>query len=257
MILFSLVTIPAAIVVLAGADDSARPRAGENTGRVEGRITYRGKIPRHEVSDMAGNNAELFTVHAGHRGLRDVVVFLDPRGEKAEARQKSDGAATSERALPSGDRELPEIVIDQKDYVFVPHLIAVRAGQPVRFTSTDVANHNVRTIAFEQKNQFNKFTGGGDAYTHRFVTERKNRPVRIGCDLHRWMGAWIFVFDHPRFAVTGEEGKYRIGDIPPGRYVLSIRQPDGGLKADREIEVAAGKAVTIDVEFTEKDLRLE
>jgi hypothetical protein len=141
--------------------------------------------------------------------------------------------------------------------VFVPHLVAVRVGQPVKFTSSDVANHNVRAISLEQKNQFNRFTGGGDSYTHRFTAERRNRPVRIGCDLHRWMGAWVFVFEHSRFAVTGEDGSYRVGDLPPGKYTLSFRQPDGGLRADRDIEIAAGKKTTVDFEFTEKDLRLE
>lgn len=240
-------------ITIAAAVDMPALYAEDNVGAVSGRVTYRGKVPRHEVSDLTGNNAELFAVQAEHGGLREVVVFLEPRDEETAGRVQRNTASAGKPA----ERERPEVVIDQKDYVFVPHLVAVRAGQTVRFSSSDVANHNVRAISLEPKNQFNRFTGGGESYSHRFVLEKKNRPVRIGCDLHRWMGAWVFVFDHDRFAVTGAEGKYTINRLLPGKYVLSIRQPDGGLKLDRDVEIAAGSPLTIDVEFTDKDLRLE
>ena len=61
------------------------------------------------------------------------------------------------------------------------------AGQPVKFTNSDPANHNVRTAVTERTNQFNVFTGADGSYTHRFTPQPE--PIRVGCDIHPWMRA--------------------------------------------------------------------
>src|SRR5690606_2719208 len=46
-------------------------------------------------------------------------------------------------------------------------------------------------------------------------------PVRLVCDVgHTWEHAWVHVFEHPYFAVSDAEGRFRISDVPPGRYQL-------------------------------------
>ncbi|MFN0054739.1 MAG: carboxypeptidase regulatory-like domain-containing protein [Planctomycetales bacterium] len=223
-----------------------------------GTVTYRGTVPRHPTADSAGIRHELLNVHPRTQGLGEAIVFLNPAQKEPapESIRKEASPEPSAKGVAAADESKREIVIDQKDYRFVPRVVAVRAGQGVKFTNSDAANHNVRSFAIERANQFNRFTGSGNAYTHRFQLEKKDRPVRIGCDLHPWMGAHIYVFDHPRFAVTDAEGKYRLPQVPPGKYHLTIRQPDGGLRRDQEIEVTDGMQ-TIDIEFDEKDLRLE
>jgi hypothetical protein len=55
--------------------------------------------------------------------------------------------------------------------------------------------------------------------------------------------------------VTDRKGKFQIDQIPPGRYTLHVRQPDGGLRTEREIEVQSKAAEPLEIEFTEADLK--
>ena len=138
---------------------------------------------------------------------------------------------------------------------FAQSAASVRDGQRVRFKNSDGGNHNVRTATLDPHNEFNVFTGAGTSYEHAFRADPKQRPVRIGCDLHAWMRAWVYVFDHPYFAVTDEKGRFEIKDVPPGRYQLRIRQPDGGLSREQELVVRQGESREIDVRFEQHDLK--
>jgi len=68
------------------------------------------------------------------------------------------------------------------------------------------------------------------------------------------MGAWIYVFDHPWFALTNDQGKFSIDNVPAGQHRLHVRQPDARLERDLELEILPGKSVAVDLEFTHKDL---
>jgi plastocyanin len=205
-------------------------------GTIEGRITYQGEVPKYPFADELNHRAELFTVHRQNRGLQFAVVYL--RG-KLPVREPP---------------KLAPVVVDQKDHTFLPPVVAVRDGQGVRFTNSDYANHNVRSWALEPDNTINIYTGTGGAYEHRFQANRAYRPIRLGCDIHGWMRGWIYVFDHPWFAVTDSSGRFTISDAPDGTYDLEIRQPDGGLKSARSIEVKPGARVQVNVEFKATDL---
>jgi plastocyanin len=157
----------------------------------------------------------------------------------------------------AADADRAPVVIDQKDFTFVPRVVGVRSLAPVRFTNSDPANHNVRSAALERENQFNVFTSAGNDYLHRFVSNRAGRPVRLGCDIHGWMQAWIYVFDHPWYQVTDHGGKFALPVLPTGTYQLEVRQPDVGLRTTREVEVKAGETTRVVIEFTQKDLSSE
>ena len=75
-----------------------------------------------------------------------------------------------------------------------------------------------------------------------------DRPgiVRVFCDIHSHMSAFILVFSHRFFAVTDDEGRYRIEDVPPGTYTVVVwneRLP----QASKPVTIpAAGGTVTLD-----------
>lgn len=208
---------------------------------VPGTITFRGDVPLSRAADDQGLRDPLLSVDKATRGLADAVIWLEP----LDGQQPKD-APQSEM-----------IVIDQKEMRFRPRLTAIRSGQLVRFTNNDPANHNVRAASFEPRNAFNVFTGTGGHYDHRFHAESKVRPVLIGCDIHAWMRAWVFVFNHPWYAVTDAQGRYRIEHVPPGRYSWHVRQPDGGLLVKREIALGEDQNQQFDHAFTTADLRAD
>lgn len=145
--------------------------------------------------------------------------------------------------------EPAEFVMDQKDYRFVPETIAIRAGDQVRFTNGDPAAHNVFTG--DGSDPFN-VTMGLDG-SHRQTFRRAGglrRPVRIGCTFHSTMQAWIFVFDHPFYAVTGEDGGFKFEGVPAGEYTLDVVHPAGRLVWSTPLKLADGDALVREVRIS-------
>lgn len=214
--------------------------SSSKVGVVAGRVTYKGEVPRAKVADNQGHRHPLLHVARRSGGVKYVVAFL-----------KSRGVSEVPTLKPS---ERPPLTINQVDHAFQPHLVAIRDGQKIRFTNSDAANHNVRSIAFERENEFNVFTGAGDDYVHQFVAGKEGRPIAIECNLHPWMKAWVYVFRDTRFAVTDKNGRYRIANIPIGEYDLQFLQPDVNLRRTAKITVVANKECLFDLEVTSKDL---
>ncbi|MBI2925866.1 MAG: hypothetical protein HYY24_09205 [Verrucomicrobia bacterium] len=222
------------------------PAKTEALGSIEGLVTYRGENLKSRYADEEGHYRDLLEVDPKSRGVRYVVVFLG--GDEA-------GLKRTDPPTNNVPAASPPVLIDQKDYIFVPHLIAVRAGQAVRFTNSDAANHNVRTSAAHAKNFFNVFTGNGHAYEHRFVAEAPGRSIPLGCDIHPWMRGWVYVFDHAFFAVTDEQGRFAIPNVPAGRHKLVLQQPDVEWREERSIEVTTNAATQAKVEMEREKFR--
>jgi plastocyanin len=208
------------------------------TGTLEGRVTYSGPAPPPvTVAESGGEQKVLHLDRQG--GLRFAVIAL-PDSRPAAGK-------------PSG-----ESVVDQRGFVFVPQVLAVRAGQLVRFTNSDSANHNVRSRDSNPANAFNLATADSRSVeTHRFAATTLDRPVVLSCDIHPWMAAWVYAFDHDAFAVTGPDGAYRIDGLPAGRHRVSVRQPSGRLARELSAEVLAGRATRLDVQFSSGDVGMQ
>ena len=220
----------------------AEDNAPDRLGSVTGAVCFDGDVPLQSFADNSGKQRELFTVHHKSRGLQDAIVYLVG---------KFPSLSQSGETQP-----LEPVFINQQDETFTPHVVALRDGQAIKFKNSDGGNHNVRSATLDPRNEFNVFTGAGTSYQHTLYADPKQRPIRIGCDLHRWMSDWIYVFDHPYFAVTDEQGKFEIQNIPAGTYKLVVRQPDGGLLHEQEVTVAVDKPADISVRFVEDDLKL-
>ena len=215
---------------------TVRPVAQDGGGVIEGRITFEGRPPPHTAVIESGSSQPVLYVDSSG-GLQHVAVFLP------DARSGSDSMK-------------PPATMNQRQFIFEPQVLTVQAGQPVRFTNDDPANHNVRSADPNRANAFNLFTGTGamEPPMHRFVATPPNRPVQLSCDIHSSMVAWIYVFDHAPFATTDERGHFRINRVPPGRHWLSVRQPAGKLERDLSVEVKPGEMARIDVRFTAADV---
>ena len=248
------------LVAAAWSTSEAQSDSGPSTGGVTGTVTYHGKVPKAPFPDDLGIERPLLSVDAKGESLQYAVVYLEPADESTKT-VVNDVAPGDKPTSPNREGSetaaaAPKVLVDQRDMTFVPHLIAVREGQTVRFANSDAANHNVRSAALDRRNQFNVITPLEGSYERAFFADPKQRPIRLGCEIHAWMRAWIYVFDHPYFAVTDAKGRYAIASAPPGNYVVKLRQPDVGLHAERAITVAADQPTSVDFRFTEEDLDL-
>ena len=167
----------------------------------------------------------------GATDRRRSVVYLDPAPR----------AAFDAREEPRGR-------MDQRDEAFVPHVLAIVAGTVVDFPNNDETYHNVFSLSREKTFDLGRYAAG------RSKAVRFDRPgiIRVFCDIHAHMSAFILVFSHRYFAVTDDQGRYRLENVPPGRYNVvawhestprETRQvvvPDGGGDVELNFELGRG-----------------
>jgi plastocyanin len=154
----------------------------------------------------------------GASGQRPAVRELGapPVRRTVDRRQTVVYLETAPRA--AFEREEVRAQMDQRDETFLPRVVAVPVGGVVDFPNNDAVYHNVFSLSRAKSFDLGRY-GAGRSKSVRF-----DRPgiVRVFCDIHSHMSAFILVFSHRFFAVTDEEGRYRIPDIPPGTYVVRV-----------------------------------
>jgi plastocyanin len=166
--------------------------------------------------------------------------------------------ALTSTALRRGSYPMPTdvAVVDQRDHRFIPETSAIRAGQSIKFTNNDAANHNVNSR--DPLHPFNISIPSGGELTETFDRAGGiRRPLRLGCVFHDNMQAWIFVFDHPFFQVTSSDGRYNLSGAPPGEYRLEMVHPAGRLRWSRPITIKADESLTLDIDVSPDDLTKE
>jgi plastocyanin len=217
--------------------DSEAVSAQSESGVIEGRVTFSGTPPSPTMLTQDGDVQPVLYLD-GSGGLRYAVVYLPD-------------APRSTAPLP------PPVTLNQRRFIFEPQVLAVRAGQTVGFTNDDPANHNVRAQDANPANTFNINTAVGalGRPEHRFAPTPPGRALELSCDIHPWMAAWVYVFESDQFAVTSENGSFRIQNVAPGRHAIAVRQPAGPLARDLGVDVRAGETTRLDVRFTSSDIR--
>jgi plastocyanin len=111
-------------------------------------------------------------------------------------------------------RDEPHARLDQRNETFVPHVLAIVAGTTVDFPNNDETYHNVFSLSATKPFDLGRYAAG------RSKSVKFDRPgiVRVFCDIHSHMSAFVLVFAHRHFAVTDDEGRYRLDNVPPGQY---------------------------------------
>jgi plastocyanin len=108
-------------------------------------------------------------------------------------------------------------VVEQKGCVYLPHVLAVRANQPLHIANDDPTSHNIHPMPANNR-EWNKAEPPGTSVDEVFAREEIAIPVK--CNVHPWMRGYIAVFKHPYFAVTGRDGSFDLGSLPPGTYTI-------------------------------------
>jgi hypothetical protein len=135
--------------------------------------------------------------------------------------------------------------------MFSPRVQGASVGQQIKISSEDPVLHNTHP-----QNSVTNATIYNIALPFKGFSVTKPLPatpqlIKVKCDAHEWMHAWIWVFDHPYFATTGDDGSFTIKDVPPGTYTLAAWQEAAGEKS-MPVTVAAGKTVTADIQLAPK-----
>jgi plastocyanin len=136
--------------------------------------------------------------------------------------------------------------IDQKNCRYHPHVFGMRVGQPLEILNSDPTLHNIHALP-KGNSEFN--TGQpvqGMKTTHTF--DKPEIMVPFKCDVHGWMNAYVGVLNHPYYAVTGDDGKFELKDLPAGTYTIEAWHEKMGAQ-EQKVVLAEKEAKEITFTF--------
>ncbi len=126
------------------------------------------------------------------------------------------------------------VAVVQKDQEFIPYVTPIVVGTRVVFPNKDNVQHHVYSVSPAKKFEIPLYKG---ETTAPIVFDRAGAVV-LGCNIHDWMVAYIFVLETPYFAKTGADGTAEITGLPPGRYHLDVWHPRLAGNVARELSIA-------------------
>lgn len=137
--------------------------------------------------------------------------------------------------------------INQKGCMYSPRVQGMIAGQKLNIVnSDDGVTHNIRCFAKNNKT-FNIGQQGVGTRSKDFP--KAENAIKFKCDVHPWMFAYIFVMDHPYYAVTGKDGKFEIKGLPAGEYTVAAWHEKYG---EQEMKIKVGGEGAAKADFTFK-----
>ncbi|MCH7760631.1 hypothetical protein IIA15_04410 [candidate division TA06 bacterium] len=208
-------------------------------GTIVGKVTFVGEpVPPQAIAidkdvEICGKEkkfSEDLVVSKTNKGLKNVVVtLLNP--PESPFTEGGDGG-----------------ILDQRGCWFYPHIQVIPTGSTLEILNSDGILHNIHTFSMENP-PFNKAQPG----FKKKMTESFEFPeiIRVKCDAHPWMGAWLVIAEHPYYALTDESGSFRIENAPEGKHTLHFWHEKLGKKL-RDVKVTAGEDSKVEIQYQEK-----
>jgi plastocyanin len=222
----------------SGSPKTAKPRAAGpsaagGVGIIRGTVSLKGEPPvMREIANQP--------CHAGAMPLREETVVADDQGRLANV-----VVFLREAPAATNSATLPTVELDQVNCQYVPHVLAMQAGQVLKIKTSDPAVHNVHTMS--SANPAQNFGMQGNAGP---VDLKLDRPEEfaVRCDVHPWMNARVHVFEHSQFTVTAEDGSFTLNAVPAGQYTLVFRHELFG-DLEETIDVVDKQTLTQDASY--------
>lgn len=184
---------------------------GDGAATVTGTVTYTGAVPQLRPVTMDAD-PQCAAMHDGP--VPNQVLWLGDGNTLGNVFVKvASGHEDKQWEAPT-----EPAVIDQEGCIYKPHVMGVMAGQPLRFLNSDELLHNVHGLP-EENREFN--LGMPATVEQSDVRLEQPEPLfPVKCDVHPWMQSYVAVMSHPYFAVTDEDGRFEIDNLPAGTYEL-------------------------------------
>jgi Protein of unknown function (DUF2012) len=178
------------------------------SGEIAGVVSFKGPAPKLASLDMTQDPgcpsqpqpSDAFVLKNGK--LANVFVYV------------KDGLPQGKFAVP-----LEPAVMDQKGCRYVPHVLGVIAGQPLKILNSDTADHNIHDLPRNNPEWNQSQMPTDPPIVKSFAYPELMIPLQ--CNQHPWMRAYVSVMSHPYFAVSGADGSFLIRNLPPGEYTLA------------------------------------
>jgi hypothetical protein len=204
------------------------------SAEITGKVKLDGEAPEARQIDMSGVK-ECNDQHPDP--VFDDVVMVDDEGNLANVVVF---IKTDDPGALGGDVPSTPAVLDQQGCVYVPHVLPMMAGQELIIKNSDPFLHNVHSLA--QINPAFNFGQPNKDPGKKVDSPRAAENIKVKCDVHPWMSAYIVVLEHPFFGVSQEDGSFTIpGELPDGEYTLQAWHERFGTQ-EVQVSVQGGKA---------------
>lgn len=203
---------------------------------ITGTVAYQGALPALRPIDMSASAA---CVKANPAPVIPPDVVTGPNGALANVVVYVKSGSGRYRYL------VPQtpIVLDQKNCMYAPHVLAMMVGQPFSVANSDPTMHNVHVMA--RHNRQWSSSQPVDSAPLKSTFDRPEFAIPVLCNIHPWMRAYVFAFDQPYFAVTGTNGAFTIRNLPPGTYTIEAwHEPHHTLDQTVTLAPQESKAIT-------------
>lgn len=208
-------------------------------GSVEGTIRFDREVPapkKHatgKFANICGPEIVDPSLIVNNKGLKNVVVSISGKKLKGSKDDKESG-----------------LTLDQKGCMYHPHVLTLPRESSLKILASDPTNHNIHTYSFDN-DPINLMMTPGQDYVHEF---EEPEVVKVECDLHKWMVAWIVVTENPYAAISGDDGKFVIKNVPPGKYTVTAWHETLGTMTQKvTVEEGSAKA---DFDFSKNSLQV-
>jgi carboxypeptidase family protein len=210
-----------------------------SAAEISGKVKLNGTPkPEADLKDVVAGSTcgpvvhkQLTTRHfvvGADKGLANVFVYI------------KQGASPTPPAADS------KPVLDQVDCQYEPYVMGLVVNQKLAIKNSDTIMHNVHATPKVNK-EFN-FAQVTKGQVNEKAFDKTEVLVRMKCDVHPWMFAYIGVLDHPYFSVTDKDGSFKISNLPAGKYTIEAYHLKAGSKS-QEITVTADDKKTVDFEL--------
>ena len=193
-------------------------------GDLSGTFLYDGPVPVAQPISITKDiafcgkhkvvNEELVIGSGG--GLKNVVLYL-------YLKRGSDKPAVHESYAKTAKAE---VVLDNDKCRFEPHIVLLRTTQTLVVGNKDAVGHNTKIDMFNNPS-INPIIPAGSQLKQQFAVPER-LPSTVSCSIHPWMTARLIITDNPYFAVTDENGKFEIKNLPVGEWTFQVWQEKSG-----------------------------
>ena len=217
-----------------------RPAAPQSGATASGRASLVGKPPPVEAQPRGSDP------FCAGLARTDESLVVDPRGGLQNVLVRVVEGGGGPYAPPA-----EPVRLTQAQCSYSPRVLGVVRGQPVLVSNSDGTLHNVHALLGESTvlNQLQLNAEAPLIDLRQVLAVARTSPLKLRCDIHPWMAAYLFVLEHPFFAVTAADGTFTIRNLPVGEYVLEAWHERLGTRRAKLSVAAAAPASPTEFRF--------
>jgi plastocyanin len=224
------------LAAVFAASVAAIVTAAPGSGTIEGKVTYTGTPMKRKPIDMSKEPtcAKQYStpqmtenvVTGPGNTLQYVVVYIS--------------AGAPDASAPSA-----VVTFDQKGCHYTPHVLAFQVDQELKIVNSDQTSHNIHPLA-KINHEWNKSQPPGTPP----ITEKYDKPefIPVKCNIHPWMHGYFAVLKNSHYAVSGEDGSFKLPNLPPGKYTVTAWHEQYGTQT-QDVTITGNETKTINFVF--------